>query len=66
MLVEVDVTTARPPRIDARTWTWLAVQPEWRDIAVEAEVTAIYMAQGDPRVVMAVGARIIDWIEEDA
>lgn len=61
VLVEVDVAVVRPPRIDTRVWTWLAVDPSWKDIAVEAEQVAIHMIQGDRRVVMAVGARIIDW-----
>lgn len=58
--VEVDVATARPPRVHARTWTWVSAET-----AVEAELTAIAMAECDPRVVMVVGARIIDWIDEE-
>lgn len=63
--VEVDVALNRPPQIDARVWTTLAVQPEWRDIGVEAETVAYQMAISDPRVVMVVGLRVIDWEEAE-
>ena len=65
LLVEVDVATARPPRIDAQVWTWVAVEdgPLRTSAEVEAEQTAILMAQCHPKVVMAVGARVIDWKE---
>jgi len=69
VLVEVDVATARPPRLDARIYTWLMVERRSRtNVQVEAEETAMLMALGHPHVVMPIGARVIDWIDpqEDA
>ena len=64
VLVEVDVATARPPAVHARTWTWLALERRDRwNVQVEAEQTAMLMATCDPRVVMPLGARVIDWEE---
>lgn len=66
VLVEVDVATARPPRVHARTYTWLSVARRDRsNVQVEAEQTAMHMAMCHPHVVMAVGARIIDWIAQE-
>lgn len=63
LLVEVDVALARPPRRDAQVWVWVLVTegPYRSSAQVEAEQTAILMAMSNPRVVMAVGARVIDW-----
>lgn len=62
VLVEVDVALARPPRVDARIYTWLSVERRSRvSVECDAEQTAVAMAMCHPRVVMAVGARVIDW-----
>ena len=62
VLVEVDVATCRPPRTDARIYTWLSVERTSRSsVQVEAEQTAMLMALHHPAVVMPVGARIIEW-----
>ena len=38
-LVEVDVATARPPAVHARTWTWVAVERTDRvNVQIEAEL----------------------------
>ena len=68
LLVEVDVALSRPPRVDARTWTWVLAEngPLPASAACEAEETAMLMAMCDPRVVMAVGARVIDWKDTHA
>lgn len=66
VLVEVDVATRRPPAIHARTYTWLEVQRTTRsNVEAEAEQTAILMAMLHPHVVMAVGARVIDWLDDE-
>jgi hypothetical protein len=60
--VEVDVATARPPRTHARMYTTLSVERRDRhNVQVDAEETAILMAMAHPHVVMATGARVIDW-----
>lgn len=65
VLVEVDVATARPPRVHARTYTWLTIERRnRRNVQVEAEETAMLMATCHPHVVMVIGARIIDWMED--
>lgn len=65
VLVEVDVATCRPPRVNARTYTWLTVDApagcSRSHVQVEAETTAMLMAMCHPHVEMVVGARIIDW-----
>ena len=62
VLVEVDVATCRPPRVNARTYTWLTVERTNRtSVQIEAEFTAMHMAMCHPHVVMVVGARVIDW-----
>jgi hypothetical protein len=64
VLVEVDVATCRPPKIDARIYTWVSVERTSRtNVEVEAEETACLMALCHPSVVMPVGARIIEWEE---
>lgn len=64
VLVEVDVALARPPRVDAQLWTWIAVEQVDRfNVDADARLIACEMAACDPRVVMPLGARVIDWEE---
>lgn len=63
LLVEVDVAVRRPPRTDARVWTWVLVE-EGPHAGAQAEEIACQMATALPGVVMAVGARVIDWAGE--
>lgn len=67
VLVEVDVATCRPVRVDARTYTWLAIEApadRTRDhVQIEAEDTAMMMAMTHPWCEMVLGARVIDWEE---
>ena len=62
LLVEVEVATARPPRTDARTWTWVSVEAG-PHAGAHAEAIACEMAMCHPAVVMPVRARVIDWVE---
>lgn len=62
--VEVDVATARPPRVHARMYTTLEIERRTRtNVQAEAEEIACQMAALHPAVVMPVGARVIDWEE---
>ena len=62
--VEVDVATARPPRVHARMYTTLVVERRDRtNVQVDAEFIAAHMAMCHPHVVMVLGMRVIDWEE---
>lgn len=65
LLVEVDVALRRPPRADKRVWVWVAVA-DGPHAGTTAEELACQIAAATPGVVMPVGARVIDWVEEPA
>lgn len=68
VLVEVDVATHRPVGIHARTYIWLSIEEKPGDrwhVQIQAEETAMMMAMTHSWCEMVLGARVIDWEEND-
>lgn len=63
VLVEVDLALTRPPKVDAQVWVSVLIEERRSRTSIEAdaEEVAMCIAMCDRRVVMAVGARVIDF-----